>query len=327
MLSILRTNQATANIFVLIYLIILRLPIFIFPQKWEPITCGIFSKWLYQLMGYDSLSIHILTTFIIVFTAIIINQLAIQHKLGREINLLPGLFYCTVVCLVPNFLVPVCLHFANLFLILAIAEIFSTYRRNNCEPTIFNIGLLLSLSSLFYFSYSIFIFLGIIGLNSMRALKFKEILIMFLGFLTPLTLLGTGMFWFNQLNHLFDIQFKQNFGIIQFESMKMYYPWIVLGVFGLFLLLCIFSYGRIVARKKMQDQKKINVLYWTAFLTIGSVLIQANIGIDHLLILAVPIGTLIGLWITTLPYSTAEIIHLLVMAGILLFQYSGLLFR
>ncbi len=327
MLSIFRTNQVTFNIAILVYLIILRLPLFIFNPQWESASVGVFSNFIFQLFGYNSLGIHILTTLVIFAEAILINELAIQHRLNREINLFQGLFFAAIVCLIPDFLVPLPLHFANLFLIIALGELWSTYRKTSCEDRIFNVGFWLAVASFFYFSYVVFVLLCLVGLNSMRALKFKEILIMLIGFAVPNVLVGTYLYWKDQLSFFWKIQYAQNIGWLDFNGLNVIFSWLVAGVFMLVLLISIFGYSRFMLRKKRQEQTKIDVLYWLTLLALLSIFIQSDISLGHLLILAVPLGFFVGFFFTMLSRQVAEVLHLLILAGIFFFQYGSLFFR
>ena len=324
MLSIFRTNQASANIFILIYLLIIRLPVFIFPKNWTPISSGITIDWVYQWMDGEGWLINTIVTLLIFITAVMINELTAEHRLGRSVNLFPGLFYCIFASLIPNFLLPVGLHFANLFLIWGIGQILSTYRKSNCADTIFNIGFLFSLASCFYFSYAIFLLLGVIGLNMMRTLKINEIIILISGFLVPYLLIATWMFWYDRLDEFWAFQALQGGGIIQSDWVEILFPWIVLGVFGFILLWSLVIHPRITSRKKMQEQQKINIIYWVALFSLFSIFIQAKMDLSHLLILSIPLGIVVGLWMTTISTTLSEILHLFLFTGIIFFQYKDL---
>lgn len=326
MLAIFRTNSTTANIFILLYLILLRIPVFTFPKSWNPTNGGILTQWFYQWFGYNSFLLHAITTLLIFFTAVLLNEVAYQHKLGRNSNLFPGLIYCIVSSLIPDFLLPAGLHFANLFLILAISETLGTYRKNNCEDKIFNIGLLVAMASLFSFSYSIFVFIGIVGLNAMRAIKINEIIIMTSGFLVPYILLGTSMFWFDSFNDLIHIQILANIGSSQFIDLKpLSLLWSLIGIFTVFLGICFLAYPSLTNRKNMQEQKKIDILYWILFLAGIGLFLQADVAFNQFLIFAVPLGMLLAFLLTTLSNTLSEVIHLVIFIGIILFQYKDFL--
>jgi len=90
----------------------------------------------------------------------------------------------------------------------------------------------------------------------------------------------------------------------------------------LFLLVAIFSYGLYHFKKNIQVQKKITVLYWGLLCAGLTLIFQAGIRSDHLLILAVPLGIMISINFTSLSRRWAETLHLLIVIVILIFQYQ-----
>ncbi len=321
MLSLFRTNQISFNFFILINLFILRIPSFYFPLKWEPLAQGILQKWIYDAFGTEGVLINTVTLLIIFAQAFLLNELSFKHRLLKEMNLFPGLFFGTICCCIPGFLVPSPLHFANLFLLIALSELLHTYRSSEGADKIFNVGFWIGVASLCYFSYAIFVLLAFFGLNLMRALKFREILMIFSGFLVPFILLGTYMFAKDDLAAFLDIQFYSNLGRLRLEGTSDFYSAVGLIGFSMLILVTILSYPVYIARKKRQEQRKIQVFYWVYLLTLPTLFLQADIKLEHLLILALPIGLFLSMNFSRLKKGWSDGIHLLLFAGILLLQY------
>ncbi|HRF38701.1 MAG TPA: hypothetical protein PK198_07925, partial [Saprospiraceae bacterium] len=51
MLSIFRTNQLLYSILLLMYAALLHLSVFVLREAWTPVAPGVFSAWVYQLLG------------------------------------------------------------------------------------------------------------------------------------------------------------------------------------------------------------------------------------------------------------------------------------
>ena len=322
MLSIFRTNQDAANIFILLSILVFRLPFYVIYGDLATSSQGILAEWLFDSIGYNSLFSFILTTIFIFFTAFLLNDLVSSHKLMSKFNMLPGYFYGLTVSLIPYFLTSVPEHISNFFFLLALRELLLTYRQSNCADKIFNIGLFIGIASLFYFSYSIYVLLGLFGLNLMRAVNIKEILMVVLGFFVPYILLGTYLFWNDALNLLYENHLDPNFGWSGISlSIFSLWDWLITSIFGLIILFSLINYNRLALGRKMQDQKKIALFYWCLLLGFFSLFIQLNPGFDHFLLLGIPIALFLAFLFFRINRQLGEALNFLVIIGIFLLQY------
>ncbi|MBK7871232.1 MAG: hypothetical protein IPJ74_11430 [Saprospiraceae bacterium] len=186
-------------------------------------------------------------------------------------------------------------------------------------------GFWLAIATLFYPSYLILLPLGLIGVNVLRAFNIKEWLMVLIGFLVPYVIIGTYTFWIGQFDTLINLQFNRQYALLDFKTYEGYEVYFKIAFYDLFLLIAIFSYSLYVFKKVMQVQKKINVLYWGLFLSGFTLFFQSDIQLDHLLILAVPLGMMISLNFQSIANRWAETFHLLILIIILFFQYQNFL--
>ncbi len=326
MLSLLRTNQTLASFIILPYLILLHLPGFIFAQDWTPPSYGILTQGLYGLVGTRGWLIHILVILVLFIEGFLANLLVLKHRLGREYNLYAGLFLVLVASSIPEFLVPSSMHFANLFLLLGISEFLNTYRKGDCADNIFNAGLWISIASCFHFSYIILVLLGLFGLNLMRALKLNEILIYLSGFLVPYILIATYMFWIDKLDVFYFQHILQNVQIFRIDVITDVFSYFKVGWFLALTLISFFSYSLYTNRMKMQEQKKVSILYWVLILTLLVVIGGTGPHLEHFLVLAVPLGIFISFNFATLNSGVGETIHAFILLAVLFLQYKDLMF-
>ena len=326
MLSIFRTNQLFTSILLVFYIALLYSSKFLIPASVNVQSAGILSEWIYQWCAPDSQLSYIIAMVLLLLQAIYINLLVSEHRLASEVNLFPGLFYILICNLLPEFtyLSPVLM--GNTFFIIAFGEILSTHKRPSVADRIFNVGFWIATGSLFYTSYIVLIVFAFAGLDSLRAFKFREQLMMLTGFITPYILLGTYFFWHKELDVFFN-SVLDNFQFLSFapaSSMSVVYRSI--GIFTVLILIVNFSYRTYLYKRKMEVQRKINILFWGLLATSVSLLFQAQIDIGHLAITAFPLGVLLSFNFVKMPPRMAEVIHLLILTGVLALKFQAWLF-
>ena len=322
MLALFRTNQFMANILLLLYAVIVRGSAFLQSDTAVLSQPGIFSKLLYQWIPPDSMEGFVAATILIFIQAVIINLLVGKNRIANEISLLPGMFYVLLSSAFSDFLYLSPLILANTFYIIVLMELFSTYRKYSAAGAIFNIGLWAGVASLFYSSYLFLFVLGMAGLSIFRSFKLKEQLMAISGLLTPYILTGTCFFLMDNFSEFWQEQMKSNFGFFDLKGTPDLIFYIKMGLTGLMLLTFIFSYNNYTKKKNIQQQKYINVLFTGLLLSALSFLFQANIHLEHLLILVPAGGILLSFNFQNARPPIAESIHLLLLIGLLVLQFS-----
>lgn len=322
MLNLFRTNQLLFSVLLIFYAALLHVAAFVVPFAGKPTSHGYLTTLIYNWIGYQGFVPNLFLIVLLFVQATVINAIVANHRLDDTPTLFPGLFYILISSALPSFLYLSPLHLANTFYIIALYELFKVYKKPSAADNIFNVGFWAAVGSLFYYSYGIFIILGFIGLNILRAFSIRERLMIVCGALVPYLLVGVYAFWNDQWFVFVQQQFVENIGFLDFQLESN--PETILKVVfvDLFLLVAIFSYGLYLFKKNIQVQKKINVLYWGLLCAGLTLLFQANIQIDHLLILAVPLGMMISINFTNVSHRWAEILHLLIVIIVLIFQYQ-----
>lgn len=327
MLSLFRTNQLLNNFLLLFYVAILYIHVFVMPQSWEPSQAGILAHSVYQWLPWDSMAADIIAAILVLLQGILINFMIADNRLNSETNLFPGFFYILMASALPEFTHLSPLHMANTFYILALINMFSIYNNNKSAGAIFNIGFLIGLGSLFYFSYLVLLLAGFSALGILRAFNIRERLMVIVGALIPYLLVGTYYFWYDQLGYFLDFQFNAGFQWFYIFSVSaltsaVYFK---LGFIIFLILVALVSYNQNISRKVREGQKKVSILYWMLFLAAFTLLIQAGLNLDHLLVIAVPLGILISFNFTQLSNSWAELLHFFLLLLVLFFQYQALI--
>ncbi len=328
MLTLFRTNQAVANIIVLAYLFIIRFSLFTHAFAWNPdnANAGVPSLWIFQFMSRYGINPALLSLALIFVQAFYINLMYRNYRATQEVTLLPGVFYALAASLIPEFmnLSPILL--ANTFLLLAIENVYSVYRANDCADKIFNIGFWIGIASTFQFSFTMFLVAFFVGLTIMRGFRLNEFLMFFIGFFIPHMLLSVHMFWTDQLPFMIQ-NIKDNLGFFSVQMHHEQWASLKMLLVGILITLVLVTSGMLYSKRNVTAQKYVSILYWVLFAAIGTILMQSNIGLQHLLILSVPLGILLSFCLQSINSNTTEMVHLLIVVAALLLQYQHILLR
>ncbi len=306
----------------IVYILLLRFSVFIAPFQWEPSGHGILCDVLYGLAGSQGILAHIIAIVLLMGQGYLVNLIAINYRLSNEINLFPGLFYIWFCCAIPDFLYLSPVLIGNTFFLIALYQIFDTYKNPACADKIFNSGLWLGVASLFYFPFTFFFIVLLAALSILRAFNIQELLMIIVGMLLPYFFVGLYYFWFNSFEHFWEIQVSRNFGFFEWASIPWALDtWVKLAMFVAAMIYVIANNNFYLAKKNIQVQKKINILYWVLIATGLSVPFQVQVTFEHLMMLAPALGIFLGLSFTAFRPQWAEAIHFLMLVLVMVLQY------
>jgi len=324
-LNIFRTNQIFTGVLLLPYILLLYTSVFVFDSTPEQIeSSGIFSDWIYQKIGVNTLTSNIIAIILLWVQSFLINTIALKHRLQNEFTLFPDMFYVLLCSFIPDFLYLSPVLMGNTFFIIAIGQMFECYKKNSVAHQIFNIGFWLAIAGFFYFSFNLLIVWAIVGLGSLRNFKSKEVLQVVFGLLTPIILVGTYYFWFGKFEYFWQEQFLNNVSFLDFEMGKEYEVWIKGSIIVLPVILAFLSSSSFMSKKVMQVQKKITTLARALLIIAATVLIQAGMSLEHLLLFMVPLSFFASFYFAGMKRNVAESLHFIILMGVLFFQYQSL---
>jgi hypothetical protein len=326
-LTLFRTNQAIANISLLLYLFILRMSTFIHPLPLAAKNQGILSSTVYHLMAADGFSGHITTVLLIFFQAIMINALVAKYRVWSDTNIMPGAIYALVASILPEYLNLSPILLGNTFLILALYYLCGVYKNQKCADQIFDVGLWIGVASLFQFSFSIFVLWGIAGLLLLRGINMKEMLMFFIGFLVPYILTAVYLFWVGKTSLLWQHHISDNVGYMNIIIHSLPITLVKIGIIGFLLLFIFLRSGSFYSRRNVGSQKYVSLIYFALFAAASTSIVQVNFSLEHLLILAVPVGILLSFAFQSVESNIAEALHTVLFIGVMLMQYEYLLVK
>ncbi len=319
-LRIFRTNQIFSSIFLVFYILLLRFSVFVADFTWSPSGEGLLSNRLYGWVGSQAFWAQVLAILLLVVQGFLVNSIVIRNRLANETNLFPGVFYVLVSCMLPDFLYLSPVLIGNTFVLIALAELFSVYKKPSCADRIFNVGFWTGVAGLFYFPFLFYIVFIIAGLNILRAFKVQERLMAVTGLLMPFFLAGLYFFAFDRFDFFWETQFVNNFSFFSLGGggVNVYAKGILFTVLIAYVALASRSY---FAKRNIQAQKKISILYWVMASVLVGAVFQKNLAFEHLLMLAPPLGVFLAFSFSEMKSQWSESIHFLLVLGVLALQF------
>ena len=292
------------------------------PFRWSPSGQGILSESLYEWIGSQQTLSHIIAILLLLIQGTLINSLVIENRMSNEVNLFPGVFYVLISCLIPDFLYLSPVLIGNTFVLVVLIELFATYKNPACADKIFNSGFWIGVASLFYFPFIFFFIFLMAGLNTLRAFNVRERLMTLIGLFIPYLLAGLYYFWFDQFDVFWEKQISENMSFFSFGNAEggasIYFRVLTFAVIIFYVL---FNNGSYLAKKNIQVQKKINILYWIMVSAGLSVFFQKNLAMEHLLMLAPSLGVFLAFTFTDMKRQWAESLHFLLVLWALSLQF------
>jgi len=199
-------QKSPGNIITLFFFgLLLKLPLFLFPR---PIVATENDEdiyhWLTNLLTPlnqgNQVVISFLAFLLLYVQALMINYLVNEYRMLPKQTYLPAMSYLLLTSLLPEWSYLSSPLVATTFIIWAFVKLFRLYNTSTANGEIFNIGLLLGISSYFYFPSASFLVCIIIGLIVLKPFRLNELVLFLMGCLTPYYFIGAYLFLKNQLS-------------------------------------------------------------------------------------------------------------------------------
>ncbi len=321
MLSLFRTNQASAGLLLFFYALLLQLPAFFGTPDTlgaEAIS-GVAGKAVAYWLGDQRWLQLLLPAVLVTMQGIVANVLVTRHRLSRKVTQFPGLFIVLCWGLFPAFRALQAIHFANLFLMLGLLSLARVYKKGEPAVPLFNAGAWLGIASLFVPFYLCLLPALVIGIGMLRRPDVRSVLQMLVGgglmyFLAFLLIYLFGS-WAGALGSHFS-----SFSLASFPGISGYLLFGTVTLGGL-LLFAIASYGTVVRLLNIEGKKNVGIVAWVLVFGVLGLLCSSTGLLPSLQVLVCPLGLLVGLRFILLPSARAELLHLIlfVLATVPLF--------
>lgn len=314
MLSIFRKNHFIRSLLLLAYAILLKLPLFFYPDQVTTTSKGYLSSSVLELVP-DAYSRIVLAIILCFVQAVYLNKIVIENRITREMTLFPGMFYILLTSIFPETASFTPALMGLTFMLASLDSLFEIYKKGDFSGNSFNTGFFVSLASLFYYPFIFFLLLIVIGISIIKFLKVVEIFRLLLGSLIPYLLVLYYFIWIGQPELFLPSTIGQYLHFITATDFQLSYSEVVrlLTIF-IILILSIFNYGQFNKKKNVQATYKIDVLFWMALLSGVSLIICYPLEWDHLYTIFIPLSIFLSmLIINTQNNMLAEFFHIMVL--------------
>jgi hypothetical protein len=255
---------------------------------------------LYRNLGSFSILCSLVAVVLVFFEALLVNYMLSENDLIPRNSYIAAFMFILVSGYFSDIILLNPVLMANGCIIAAIWLFLRLYEEHEAYSTVFNIGSLLSVASMFYFPSVVFIFLIWIGFILYRMLSWREWFISILGFAFPYLFLATYYFW-NDCLAAKVMEYKHALHLVNFlDFSPTRYAYIVLVVLGLFLLISVFKLLFAINEKSIRIRKFLSFFIWLLIISFISLDLSASYYDLGFVMLLMPVSVFFALYLSFL---------------------------
>ena len=324
MVGIFKANNPLNTFILFFYGLLLKLAWFIHPQipAAQKTDGFLFREIIIQLqpLGLRTPIIYPIIIYLLLFTqAVTFNKLINDQKLMQRTNYLPAMSYLLITSLFSEWNQLSAPLIINTLLIWAWAKMSNLYNNKNIKTTIFNIGLIIGISTFFYFPSLAFALLIVSALIVARPFVLAEWVIAILGIITPYYFLFAWLFLSDRLKEYKFPHFE-----ISYPSFhKNYWELVAICIVILaFLIGAIFVQSNL-KRQLAQVRKRWSLIFLYLIVAVSVPFINATHTFEYWILTALPLSAYIG---SAFLYSSKRwlpfLLHLAMVALVIIISYG-----
>lgn len=328
MLRILKSSSPIAIFFLVVMAVLLHWVTFLFPvtpsEEFNYPLGKVFMFVLQQTPFHQTWLQNILAILIVLIEALYCNRILVKHKIVTRSGSLASYCFLLSSSLFTDFLYLTPSLIVNFFLLIIIDNLFTIYHFEKMSSKIFDIGFILSVTSLLYFPAIAFIVFLIIGLATIRPVRLNEYIILLTGIFVPYFLTGVYYFWNDSLpdlwrnfflygTHKHELRFTTDYSFWMITAM-------VFIIAGWSVHIIQLNYFKTV----VQIRNYFVVLFWFTVLGLLTIFFHPVLNKEYFLWLAIPAATAFSYAIPEIRRQwVAEIVHLTLLLLVIFFQYQN----
>ena len=281
-------------------------------------------QWLIQnllrAMGNESVTLTLISLINLVLQALLVNRLATEYKLFQSESFVPAAVFILVSSFIPDWNTLSAPMIASWPILITINNLMRLSTTQSPRKLLFNSGMFVALASIIYYPACLFLLFIIWSRIILKPVTFKEVIILILGFLTPLYFLGIILFLMD-----YPIQEKKfsYLNIIQIkEDLRNYKLFVTIGLMGILLTIGTYCVNHIMD-KLIEAIKKS---WWMVIITLITSCIIAifPVGKENAswYFCLVPASLIISaIWMSSTNKWLKIILFWLILGGIVYIQY------
>ena len=260
----------------------------------ESENANVFYSPIFKITDNLTLLQVVLSIIIVLFLAFLIQQINSRYAIIRARTKLSVAVY---IIFIGGFTTMHTLHpvyFGAIFLLFGINSLFSIFNNPKPQTDIFNAGLFISIGTFFYFNLIVILPAFLIAISILRReRKWREFLILMIGFVIPSLFALSYAFVTDQLNDVF-ITFQKNI-ITPVNYLKNNFP--LLGYLILLVLLTLIGSVKIMQQynsMKVSTRKYYLVLFIIFVFSMVSFVFVPAVSLEMLVISVLPVTFLVS---------------------------------
>jgi len=290
-----KANNSFNNFLLLIYGLLLKLPMFLHPRVPEPQQIdGFLYKGILKILqpaaGYFPLLFSVITFVLLFLQAIFFNKLVNDRRIMQRPHYLTGMSYLLITSLFTEWNTLSSPLIINSFLIWVWSKMSSLYGNQNPKTTLFNIGIVIGISTFFYFPSIAFTLLIIFGLAITRPFKLAEWLIALLGIIAPYYFLLAFVFLTDHWQGYKFPRFSVNYPLFN-QSLWTYAAVFIVAISS---MIGIFYIQQNFRRQLIQARKVWNLTFLYLLVAFFVPFVNATHGFEYWILCVVPLSAFIA---------------------------------
>jgi hypothetical protein len=258
-------------------------------------------------------------SFLLLYTqAVTFNKLANDQRLMQKPNYLTGMAYLLITSLFQEWNVLSAPLIVNTLLIWVWSNMSGLYNSKNAKSALFNIGIIIGISTFFYFPSVAFALLIIAGLTIIRPFKLTEWVVALLGIITPYYFLLAYVFLTDKWKGYKFPGFSISLPVFHESRWALSAIMMVLAatVIGLFFIQQNFR------RQLVQSRKSWNLVFLYFLVAVCIPFINTTHSFQYWILCAVPLSAFVG---SAFLYPAKKwfplLLHWLMVAFVIAFSY------
>lgn len=298
MIRAFRTSEPLNAVWLLLVVFLLRIPLFFVAdsainlQYAEPLSSFFFS-FLEDALSYPVVNI-VITGILICLQALWLNYLVLKYTLLFRNSYLPALFYVVMISIFPSYAFLNAAILSNFFALWIIDKLFSLYKTHKALSSVFDVGLIISIASMFYFPCTVWLLMIWLSLIMFRPFVWREWMVGFFGFMVPYVFVALAFFLADNFPGFLKLwePLRNRFPDVLYQlQLKDFIPLIPI-FFSMALAankLRVNFYRNVIQVRKSQQLLMLFLL-----LSAIAFYIQPAFGISHFILLAAPLATFLS---------------------------------
>ena len=329
MLALFRSNHSTTVFILALYVAILHLPAILGWVPPPPLTPeedgGLLFSDLFGWANSNPAKSAMVAAVLVLFQALLVNQLADTFRLLNDRNWLPGALYVLAASCLPEFLFVSPALVAVTCIPIVLRCVFSVYKQNLAFGPVFDTAFWVTMATLLYPPAVWCLPAAYFALFSLRSFSLREQMVFFSGIFTPFFLALCGYFWYNQATEFFQTQFSRWIFWPEFQLAPDLYSNVKIALLGFLLVVSLLGFNVYYYKKLIQVQKYITVLYWFFFASLAAALFHDRWRAEYFLLLMPSMGIFLAyLFESIRNRSLAEVLHLVLLGTLIFIQFFPL---